>query len=470
LPKATVTNLTDFEKQIYSHFGRFNRTKTVKKSTDRPYIPNGRSLAEWDVISRIVDQSSVNELGEEADCGVSCELKRPVRRKSAAAIEYSVSEQNEDGELESTGTRKSLRRNAKKLKSPSTPTLEKAVTRISKGGSPTEITCSGPEEKAAEVTDNLNCQYEFALVEYQEDNLNDIAGRAIKSPECMKEAKSPSNHGAKKKPCITIPAKNTTHLAETKSNGPNNDTLLLEATIAFKPKRKYVRKSLVDNANAVVSQPAMASTPKRKYVRKSQVDNTNAVVSEPAMTPKPKRKYVRKSQVDNANALVTEPAMASQSKRKYVRKSQVDTANAVVSEPAIESKPKRKYIRKSQVDIANAVLSEATVKPKRKYVRKSQVASAGTVAGQPNVAIKRPKTNPLSPKITPSSVANEHHEPTILKRSQRKRKLTELFEQSSFNILRQKRLHVEYPIALEFMKVEKEDSVSQRRGERTIKK
>ena len=444
MPKATVTNLTDFEKQIYSHFGRFNRTKTVKKSTDRPYIPNGRSLAEWDVISRIVDQSSVNELGEEADCGVSCELKRPVRRKSAAAIEYSVSEQNEDGELESTGTRKSLRRNAKKLKSPSTPTLEKAVTRISKGGSPTEITCSGPEEKAAEVTDNLNCQYEFALVEYQEDNLNDIAGRAIKSPECMKEAKSPSNHGAKKKPCITIPAKNTTHLAETKSNGPNNDTLLLEATIAFKPKRKYVRKSLVDNANAVVSQPAMASTPKRKYVRKSQVDN--------------------------ANALVTEPAMASQSKRKYVRKSQVDTANAVVSEPAIESKPKRKYIRKSQVDIANAVLSEATVKPKRKYVRKSQVASAGTVAGQPNVAIKRPKTNPLSPKITPSSVANEHHEPTILKRSQRKRKLTELFEQSSFNILRQKRLHVEYPIALEFMKVEKEDSVSQRRGERTIKK
>lgn len=60
-PKEEVTNLSDFEEEIYKFYARFRRTKPLKVDTDRPYIPDAKTLAQWHAVSRLVE-TSVDQL------------------------------------------------------------------------------------------------------------------------------------------------------------------------------------------------------------------------------------------------------------------------------------------------------------------------------------------------------------------------------------------------------------------------
>ncbi|ODM96556.1 snRNA-activating protein complex subunit 4 [Orchesella cincta] len=52
--KEDIPNINDFEDEIYKFYGRFKRTKPLNAKTDRPYIPDAKTLAEWSTVSRLI--------------------------------------------------------------------------------------------------------------------------------------------------------------------------------------------------------------------------------------------------------------------------------------------------------------------------------------------------------------------------------------------------------------------------------
>jgi len=46
--------LNEFEEDVYLHFNRFSRTKPVRASADRAFIPSPADLIQWSRVSRIV--------------------------------------------------------------------------------------------------------------------------------------------------------------------------------------------------------------------------------------------------------------------------------------------------------------------------------------------------------------------------------------------------------------------------------
>jgi LAS superfamily LD-carboxypeptidase LdcB len=64
--KELINDLTDFEGDVYVHFGRFSRTKPLKPGAERPYLPLASFFFNLNSVKRIIQTTS--NVKDEATC------------------------------------------------------------------------------------------------------------------------------------------------------------------------------------------------------------------------------------------------------------------------------------------------------------------------------------------------------------------------------------------------------------------
>ncbi|XP_021954901.1 uncharacterized protein LOC110851434 [Folsomia candida] len=73
-PKEGFDNLNDFEEEIYVHYSRFSRTKSLKAGIKRPYLPPASFFYKWKDVERIIEEHddpvALEEEEQEAGEGV----------------------------------------------------------------------------------------------------------------------------------------------------------------------------------------------------------------------------------------------------------------------------------------------------------------------------------------------------------------------------------------------------------------
>jgi hypothetical protein len=131
--KELINDLTDFEGDVYVHFGRFSRTKPLKPGAERPYLPLASFFFNLNSVKRIIQTTS--NVKDEATCSKKWSKfdnskEKTSKKKKATASQAKVAKKKAQAKVKTLVKKAKAAKKKTPAKGKSASLVVRASTRI----------------------------------------------------------------------------------------------------------------------------------------------------------------------------------------------------------------------------------------------------------------------------------------------------------------------------------------------------